>query len=578
MGRHQVYFINMLQYELNKKNYLRITLLVGVILILIKFVLLQHIPMSGLIADDYDYVNKARFFSRGDFLMKSYPLVNIKTSPIYPLFLSPWTLVDGFTARHLVLFSINFMFSLLGFVFSSLAIAKMTDRRILLVPFVLSLFAIPFIFSFYFMTENLLFFLLAVIFWLMADFELTLRSKKHFSAFVVMLTFITTTRIPAFSILPAILLICLFYFRYTPWKQLTAKMLILAGMPLLFYFLIHKVLLPGSRNQMYFDAIKQIFHHDEGYSLLTNLGTIVSLFVNQLTYQITASGFWMFPLALFSIWLLIKRDHLQNPKWRNILIFTFVSVLFFTGFCIIHLLYKFNLDPEKRWFIYGRYNDPATYLWVLLGISLLFGFITDPIKEKNAWILIAIFILACLLWLISNHWHIKYVPVNQSGLSLFKPGKKIPFFIQIFLLTGVLATIFTVYRPQLWKWTLLTYFSLFQLATLISGMDYVISRSKMAMFPQEVNTYIEREVPTNATILCNKNISLESAPSSAKSMRHVYRVLFFAAHPRTVIIEPFTDAALHHADYIFSLKLPENSAAYREVWSKGPYTLYKVRQ
>src|SRR2546428_216165 len=190
--------------QMSPGQYIGYCLALSLALVVVKLWVSSYVPASALMADDHEYLNRSIYVVRGDLKLAGYPFSPIAYGPLYPLVLSPWLLFADPSTRLTVVFAINAILSAAAVFLGSLIVFRLTDVTSLLVPLCLAAFAPLFQFSFYAMSEDLLFPLLLLVGWLIVDFEQTCHSTLKSILLLLAALLLPLVRVPGLAVAPAL--------------------------------------------------------------------------------------------------------------------------------------------------------------------------------------------------------------------------------------------------------------------------------------------------------------------------------------------------------------------------------------
>lgn len=554
---------------------------IAVVAALIKIYLALDIPYSCMFADDYDYLNKSHFFLDGNWTLQGYPFTRRSTGIAYPLLISPWLFSGDIAGRHLIVFGINFVLASVAIYFSSKTISSISGVRSLLIPLCMASFGIIFQYGFYVMTENLLFPILAVLSWLVVDFDATCRSKTRLTCLVVFGVLAPLCRSPGFAILPAVLFLFWRHRSVLGRRKTIVWATVYTAAVSIPYSLMQGILLQSSRPLSYAKSLSHIILPGDIYPVWGNAITLANLGLNQMAYVFVSCGYWVLPLLLVFSDQLLNRKTIQNrSNWLNLIGFCTISALMFVAFGMVHLVSKFQLNPEHATFIYGRYNDPAVFLCVVAGLAAVFS-LERPNRAAICLFryVVPVALFFVLLRLRGSHW----APINQTGLSLFYPLEGLPVwaipvtFVLVLVLADLLAS--KKFRVPVF----LGCFVVFNILSIAQGWKLIHRNAHCIDRALRVADWINAELPQNVRIACDYSVAKRKAPFAFKSVYNVYRTLSFCVYPRQVGMPRQTNWSqddidlLAEYDYFFGLESDGKPwHGFQEVWRHGDYRLYKI--
>ncbi|MCB0340248.1 MAG: hypothetical protein KDD53_11620, partial [Bdellovibrionales bacterium] len=359
----------------------------------------MKIGASGMFSDDYGYLRKSIHYPAGDFFLEGmrFDKQNHYSGFLYPFVISPWRFIEGMVPRYAVVAFINSLLGLISVV-ASIAVFRELDKRISFLTMLLFFLLPPiFLFTFYALTENLLFPMIPMGIWFV------LLGVKRRSIFAELGTFFVSFCAPLVRPPGLALTLALFAgkFVYAPTKRDRVLASLYVVVSLFGYFLLARYFsnLLGHSTEVYY--ADRIASHFEGWRSVV-VGATLTL--NQLLYIVVSVGVW--PLAfLISYWIVRTNNDEKSldTTWRCFCLIVATSFLGFLAFSVVHLLMKFNLDPAKSDFIYGRYSDPCVFL-LLLWSSVVFSDLSiqktrlPPVAVAFASVLFFIGLLRTIGW------------------------------------------------------------------------------------------------------------------------------------------------------------------------------------
>ena len=139
---------------------------VTLLTVMVKLGLSLQVEHSGHFAEDYGYLNKARYYLNLDFAVSSRSLGSHAAGILYSIVVSPWMLVPNNALQFPVVIAINSLLSAGTIVLATLAVWDAARTRSLAVPFIFAAMPPVFLFNFYALTENLMLCLAAAAAWL----------------------------------------------------------------------------------------------------------------------------------------------------------------------------------------------------------------------------------------------------------------------------------------------------------------------------------------------------------------------------------------------------------------------------
>ncbi len=549
-------------------------LVVTLAVVALKLWIAQDIKASALFADDYEYLNKSPYYLRGDLLMESYPHYNVSAGVVYSLVVSPWLLVDDPGWRIYVVHAINILLSGVTIFLGSRTIARLSGSDHFLPPLCLAAMPTLFLFSFHALTENLVFALLAVVAWLVLDFERTCLRRERLTALLAAVGLLPLVRAPGMAVVPGLILLAwLHRHRLGPrraWGVL-GGVVGAAVLPYLLYATFAPSMESHSRESYYLKALTALVKSPEHMAFALRLAG------NQAAYLLIGGGYWILPVLL--VVAAQVRRWAPSPlrtQWRNYLTFAGPSAVVFVGFCVAHRLLRYHFDWTQAHRIVGRYNDPAMVLILFGGIAAAF------VLGRLRWEALLLYGLApmglCLAVSLiagTSGWG----TVNQSGAAFFTNYRH-------GLTASLLGTVGAVLLVQLAPWRrwriaawlggLLVYFLVADIKT-IGTTDHpgsVRIRAAQVAQTQRAAEWIHRNVPKSARLGCDAAVSSELAVGPF-DMGRVYTAFWFSTYPRPNFMVNTPDD-LRQCDYLFTKADAANLRGLPVAWTDGILTLCEV--
>jgi hypothetical protein len=548
-------------------------LAVTLVLVGVKLLVATQVHASGLFADDYDYLNKSIYFTRGDFALETYPYNDLAAGLIYPLLISPWMLLSSPAARLFLVFALNILLSGVVVVLAALAIQRATRARLLLAPVCIGTLGSLFHISYYALTENLLFALMAVVLWLAADFGRTCSHPGRLAALLLSVALLPLTRTPGFAMALGLLVLVALHLRELGPRRCATLGLLIATSAILPY-VVYLQLVGGSRESSYVSVLLRFVGSPDkwvyGFTFTTG----------QLLYIFASTAFWALPVVAVSVGRCLRCP--RPPRVDGVIernrffLFLASSSLFFVGFCVVHMLLKYDLQPEHRFSFIGRYNDPPVFLVMVGAIGALS--IRDRFGRVER-IFLQVAVPLAVVWAIYVLAPYKFNPSPYSGLALFGNHKIGVTPVGLAVATALCAVVGlqALASRDLRLPVVLGLTLVFNAVTVAHGTKYTIRRAARAAYSLEAAAWIAENIPARDTIGYDYTVRRERAPGGVKNMLNVYRAMHFATYPRPVIAFR-TEADLDGADYLYTLASREPPEGLESVWTNGDYTLYQVNR
>jgi hypothetical protein len=511
---------------------------------------------------------------RGDLGLTDYPFSKTAYGPLYPLIVSPWMLVtDPGTRVHLV-FAINAVLSAVVVMFGSLTVLRLTRTPSLLVPLCLAAFPPLFLFSFYAMSENLLFALLAIGGWLAVDFEETCRRPVRSLLLVLVVIMLPLVRVPGLAVLPAMALLA-WQHRHGALRSLAVRLVAVVAtvLPVAVYAGVYLLGMGSQREDVYLGSLEKVVSNRSLWRFPLELA------LQQIGYVFFTTGAWVLPIVLTVAWQLRARlRDADRQRWVNYLTYVGVAGGGFVIFAIVHLVQK--LSPPQGIFIYGRYNDPATVLLVVAGLAAARCVRPQGVVLHLLLRLAAPIGLCLVLARVTTKFWIP--PANQSGLALLA-GHYWPLAYYAVAVALLVVVQCLSDRPRWYAPAAMAFLLTYSVLTSHSGLKYVEARSRRAQPGIESARWIAQHLPPDARIGYDASMLDAPALRGHKTMRSVYRAMAFRVYPRPPILV-YGDDDLALVDYFFTRSAGWRTRAalvlwrrvYRPLWSNGEYALYRI--
>lgn len=551
-------------------------LIVTLAVITLKLWIARDIKASAMAFDDYEYINKSPYYLRGDTTLKSYPYQNIPSGILYPLIISPWLLFDDPGCRIYVIHVINILLSGITIFFGARTIARLSGSNHFLPPLCLAAMPTIFIFSFHAMTENFAFAMLAILAWLVLDFERTCTKSAYLIGMLLAVLLLLLTRIPGNAVVPALLSL-IWMHRHGIGRRRAGLIAFCIFLTSAGTFLVHSTMAPtwlGRPQHSHYLDILASFARNPQYWLIALRQT-----GNQIAYLLISGGYWILPVLL-AVAIQIRRwsPSVARNRWRDYLIFTGISSAIFVLICVLHLLLAADMGQEGHQSrIYGRLNDPALVLIVLGGIASAF-----VIQRPQWWEYILLNILApiglCLA--VGLILQLKWPPtVQQTGIAFFQRywhGMTITLLGTTTAITLLQLAPWRNWRVPIWLGVLLMYFlvsNFHAIGTATRPGTVRVAAAKIAD-TQKAAEWIHNNLPKTARLGCDASVKYDRVIEPYR-MNQVYQICWFSTYPRPHILVN-TDADLSHCDYFFTTATAGNPYNLPCVWSDGYFMLFRT--
>jgi hypothetical protein len=554
------------------RRYGRYCFAIALALVVVKVWIGRHVPATAMMSDDYENLNRSIYVVQGDLSLAGYPFDRIAYGPLYPLVVSPWLLFDHPATRLAVVFAINAVLSGTAVFFGALTVFRLTGVASWIVPICLAAWAPLFQFSFYAVTENLLFPLLAVLGWLAVDVEATCRSRRRFALLIAVTVVLPLVRVPGLAAAPAVMILLWRHRRALPGMPSAAASMVLAVLlPAAAYFLLYRVVVGSAREETYLAALAAVGRNPSGWLLPFALAQ------SQLRYLFLATGYWVLPILVVVALQARRLPEAERRPWVDHLLWTGITAAGFVAFAVVHLTQTQSGSGDGS-FIYGRYDDPAGLLLAIAGLAALFA-IRPPTVVQRVLVRGVAPVALCLVLgngILTKRW----IPVNECGLSILAMSEVS---VGAVLLLTVLATSVSqlVDEKRLLVPAALGFFLVFGVLSDWRGMTYTIGRAGMVAHTLAGRDWIAEHVPPDARVGYDGTIIDNPAPGmKIRHLSDVYRAMMFETHPRpTVIVR--TEEELGQVDYLYSAFFSQRfgaggSSRLTQVWANDVYRLYRV--
>jgi len=545
---------------------------VSLALIVVKLWVAHYVPASAAMADDHEYLNRSIYVVRGDLRLTGYPFSRIEYGPLYPLVLSPWMLFANPAARLTVVFAINATLSATAVFLGSLIVFRLTQVTSVLVPLCIAAFPPLFQFSFYAMSENLVFPLLLLVGWIIVDFEQSCHSTLKSILLLLAALLLPLVRVPGLAVAPALPLLVWINRNRIPRRASAAFVAALTTLVTASYFVAYRVAIGSRREEGYLSSLWALVSDVDRWLLPLKSA------LSQIGYLFVSTAYWVLPV--FIVMALQVRGAVEDAhrrRWINYLTYSAVAGGTFLGFALVHLLPDGNGDEARS--IYGRYSDPTGLLLLMGGLA---GVLVLKPPTGFQRLLLQAVAPVVLGWVLGGIADQEWLPVNQCGLSIFAMGKA-P--LRWLLLGLVLATLVNQLTDKK-RWYAPVVLSLFLIFSLVSdrqGMAYTALRARRVSYPFEASEWIAAHVPSDARIGYDARILKVPLPGIPfRTMEYVYPGMMFRTYPRPpVLVESAKN--LPTVDYVYSLFHPatweakEEGKSLERVWNNRWYVLYRVK-
>jgi len=560
---------------MSRRQYVGYCLAVSLVVVVAKLWVGSYVPASALMADDHEYLNRSIYVVRGDLKLTGYPFSRIAYGPLYSLALSPWILFADPSARMTLVFAINAILSSIAVFFGSLIVFRLADTASLLVPVCLAVFAPLFQFSFYAMSENLLFPLLMLVGWLIVDFEQTCRSLLKSILLLLLASLLPLVRVPGLAVAPALPLLLWINRKRMGRRGSAALALGLTVLvPAAAYVVAYRLGIESNREESYLATLGELVSHGDRWLFL------VKSTISQMGYLFVSTGYWVLPVLV--VIALQVRGTFEEPnrqRWINYVTYAAVSSGAFLSFALVHLMQKLNFGDSG--FVYGRYNDPAGLLLLAGGLAAILAL--KPLTGFQRLLLrvVAPLVLFWDLGGMAGQAGQQWLPVNQCGLAIFATGVSLPAVV----LGAVVATFLNQLADQK-RWyapAALTLFVVFGLLSDYEGMTYTTLRARTVAYAFEGSEWIAAHVPNDASIGYDASILQTPVPGmSFRTMEYVYPGMMFRTYPRRTVVVDSADK-LRTVDYVYSIlsstwMAKEEGKGLVRVWNNRAYVLYQVKR
>src|SRR5438552_4197905 len=313
-------------------------------------------------ADDHEYLNRSIYVVRGDLRLTGYPFSRIEYGPLYPLVLSPWMLFANPAARLTVVFAINATLSATAVFLGSLIVFRLTQVTSVLVPLCVAACPPLFQFSFYAMSESLVFPLLLLVGWIIVDFEQSCHSTLKSILLLLAALLLPLVRVPGLAVAPALPLLVWINRKRIP-RRVSAAFV--AGLTILVtasYLVAYRVVIQSRREESYLSSL---------WALLSDVNRWLfplKLALSQIGYLFVSTGYWVLPvLIVLGLQVRSGLEEAHRQRWINYLTYAAVAGGAFICFALVHLIQKLNVNEAG--FIYGRYSDPTGLLLLVGGLA-----------------------------------------------------------------------------------------------------------------------------------------------------------------------------------------------------------------
>ncbi len=559
---------------MSSRRYTGYCLAVAMVLVGLKVVIGADVPVTSLFADDHEYLNRSPYVLRGDLRMVGYPFSGTAYGPLYPLVASPWMAVGDPVTRVRVVFAINALLSAIVTVFGSLTVFRLTRTPSLLVPVCLSAFPPVFLLSFYAMSENLLFALLAIGGWLVTDFVRTCRQPGRAALLLLVVAMLPLVRVPGLAVVPAVAWLVWLHRRELlggRWFLMTAVLAVVV--PLGAYVGVYLMSMQSTRESLYLSAL------DTLRSDVSLWRFPLELAASQVAYVFFTTAAWVLPSFLVAAWHLREwPDEAARQRWVDYFVYAGVSSLFFLGFAVVHLVQK--LPPTAGDFIYGRYDDPAALLLLIGGLAAVMSVRRQGVLDHVLLrVVTPLALCVVLVRVTSKFWT---PPANHSGLAVFA-GHYWPIEYYVVAVAAVALVQLLSDRPRWYAPAAMALLLLYAVLTCRSGFEHVMNRARRGLPEVEAARWIAANLPSDARIGYDASILKARAFGGHKTMISVYRAMAFYTYPRPVKLVA-DERDLADVDYFYSRAHHHRTKGalvlwrrvYHQIWSSKDYAIHRV--
>jgi len=546
---------------------------IAVALFGIKLVIARDVPATAMFSDDYSYLNKSIYYIRGDWSMRGYIFQNIFAGIAYPYLISPWMLIDGGPLpRIYFVFALNAMLSAVTVFFGSLAINKANQERSWYAPICLAAFAPLFLMSFVVLTENVVFPLLAITAWLMADSNRLLHSRWRVVLLLCGVGLLPLVRAPGLAVGVGVCGTLLLSIRHLGWKR-----------PLVLSFIVLLAMLLPYLVVMYFaPTISKADTEKREAKYLRTVGNIltdpdrwlalIKIYFSQLSYITIATAGW--GLTVIVAYLLPSKAGTKQRNATSLSWFCLFSATGFLAFACLHIGKKIKFDPAKADFVFGRYDDPAALLILVSALAVL-PLLRFANLNSIARILLRVVTPIALLCSVAHVLQPRWATFNQTGLAAFC---RHPAFETLPLLAGVVGFTLLLQVPTRSRWlsrglaVLLIAWSAFGIRQ--AFVEYIFPRSQRIAISQEAATWLHENTDDSVRVGFDRRMFKQESPTWGFMGLH-YQALVFGIYPREFGFAR-TDEDLQQYDYLFSATTRTPTPALPVAWKNQHYVLYRV--
>ncbi|MCC6933913.1 MAG: hypothetical protein IT292_11800 [Deltaproteobacteria bacterium] len=377
----------------SETNYLLYCFSLVILGVLARFFFAQFIPISALGSDDFGNLRKSIYYPQGDFFMGGLKLDDQGQygGLLYPFSIVPWQWFSSVYAKMQALFLLNSLFAGATAFLSCLILARITTARSFLAPLIIVSCGPVFLVTYAALAENLLYTFIAFAGYTLIEFSNNPRSRKWLFLVLLSALLAPMVRQPGYAVslgLAVALLAC----EFAPLRKricLSGLVLIVGTVPSMLVAKQIGAIIGKQRESVYMNQVSLYFDS------LSDIPTLFSLGYNQLLYLIFAGA--LFPMLAV---LFVFRGEIKQIFSGKSIYHWYALIVggLFIAFCLLHLIIKFDLDPNVRSFIYGRYDDPALIVLLPLGLAYLLNVKALPWLSRFCFaillMLIAYFVVA----------------------------------------------------------------------------------------------------------------------------------------------------------------------------------------
>ena len=546
------------------RHYVFYCLLVTVSALVIRFYWGREIYLSGMGSDDFGNIRKSIYYPRGDFLIDG--LAGDKQNHygglLYPLIIMLWQLFATTIAKTQAIFVVNSVLAAGTTFLSCLIMMRLTQVRSFFAPWVIASCVPLFVLTYAALVENLLFVFVILTGWILIKLSTNPSDKKWLVLLLLATAAAPLVRQPGLSVGAAAIVAVVFSDFAALKKRLALAALILVSMlPSVLVGRWIGALLGKQRESIYVEQVGQFLDS------FSDIPVLISLGYNQMLYIVFAAGLLPALALLFLINGRLKdyfhRDHIYTC-------YALATTVIFVTFCLVHLIIKFDLDPQQARFVFGRYDDPAVIVLLPLGIALLLNR-----RESSFWLRLGFAIIMGVI----TYFSVQRAFVSD-GLTLNVSGYFFPhrtWWVATYgpLIGAVFVVICFVWSHRwLWETVFLCLLLLNGLA-INNGINFFEGKTSSSYrLVEKLNNWIKSSTTADECVV------FYTPPAKTKSKQkfdvRTFRMVVFAAYPKVILKEEISTEAEKLCPVFLAPETTENiPASWQEIVRSSGYVMWR---